>query len=277
MYVVMDIGGTSVRIARTVSLTRPLAHRFRVCTFRTPCNYADARKRIVETIREMAAGRVRGIGVAVAGTVNRDRGMIVRSPNLPDWNGHALARDLSRTFRCPVKMENDAAAAALGEAVYGRGEDGFLFLVWGTGIGGTQIFRRGRETLVMPFEPGHQMIPCEGRSMEWERAAGGRGVIQRLGHPNELTTAQWRRVREAFLTGLVNLLNIRPSRTVVLAGGMVTMHPVQVRMIVRDLRRDARLAVEPPKIIRVSTFGEVAGLMGAAALLTPRGKRHVIL
>jgi glucokinase len=79
------------------------------------------------------------IGIACAGGVNSDRGVVVTpSPNMPDWVDVPLADRLRRRFGERVFIVNDASAAALGEHLYGAGKGAanIVLLTVGTGIGG---------------------------------------------------------------------------------------------------------------------------------------------
>ncbi|MGN6131654.1 MAG: ROK family protein, partial [Nocardioidaceae bacterium] len=66
-----------------------------------------------------AAGRepgdVRGVGVSIPGSVDRERGMSLDSPILPGWNRVPLAPYLRRLTATPVVVDNDANVMALSE------------------------------------------------------------------------------------------------------------------------------------------------------------------
>jgi predicted NBD/HSP70 family sugar kinase len=48
--------------------------------------------------------------------------------------------DLRSALNCPIYVGNDCEAAGVGEGVYGLGQGReFVFLIWGTGIGGVHI------------------------------------------------------------------------------------------------------------------------------------------
>jgi glucokinase len=99
---------------------------------------------IVRVIREVLDKtedkNIRGIGVASPGIVSLDGNTIEAPPNFKGWDSfplrNAVQRGLGEKFR--VSIENDANAAAIAEAKFGagRGEKDFLFVIWGTGIGG---------------------------------------------------------------------------------------------------------------------------------------------
>lgn len=81
------------------------------------------------------------LGVGIAGLLDRERRMLLESPNLPLLNNLSLKDLLSSRLQMPVFIENDANVAALGELWAGDGRDiqNFLLLTLGTGIGGGLI------------------------------------------------------------------------------------------------------------------------------------------
>jgi glucokinase len=71
--------------------------------------------------------------------------VIVNPPNLPCWRNFPLAAEVANIYRVPVRVENDANAAALAEAQWGagRGYANVFYATIGTGIG-TGIVLEGR-------------------------------------------------------------------------------------------------------------------------------------
>ena len=81
-------------------------------------------------------GRIKGIGVG-APNGNIYTGTIEYAPNLP-WKGVIpFAKILQDKFKLPVKLTNDANAAAVGEMMYGaaKGMKDFILIALGTGVG----------------------------------------------------------------------------------------------------------------------------------------------
>lgn len=81
-------------------------------------------------------GRIKGIGVG-APNGNVYTGNIEYAPNLP-WKGIIpLALMLQDKFKIPVRLTNDANAAAVGEMMYGaaQGMKDFIMITLGTGVG----------------------------------------------------------------------------------------------------------------------------------------------
>jgi glucokinase len=82
-------------------------------------------------------GQLKGIGVATAGTLDAEKGIVTLAANL-GWKDVQLGSLLEARFGCTVKLANDANAAAIGEwlAGAGKGTNDCLFVTISTGIGG---------------------------------------------------------------------------------------------------------------------------------------------
>ncbi len=93
--------------------------------------------RLSELIEKVGGvGRIKGIGVG-APNGNIYTGTIEYAPNLP-WKGIIpFAKMLQDKFKLPVKLTNDANAAAVGEMMYGaaKGMKDFIMITLGTGVG----------------------------------------------------------------------------------------------------------------------------------------------
>jgi glucokinase len=85
---------------------------------------------------------VRAIGVCAPGPLDPNTGVVINPPNLPCWRNFPLADRLAEIYSVPVKIENDANAAALAEAQWGagRGYRNVFYACIGTGIGTGIVF-----------------------------------------------------------------------------------------------------------------------------------------
>jgi len=77
-------------------------------------------------------------GVGFGGPLDRHSGVIGISHQVSGWSGFPLATWLAELTASPVRIENDANVAALGEAVYGAGRDHdtVFYMTIGSGVGG---------------------------------------------------------------------------------------------------------------------------------------------
>ena len=87
------------------------------------------------------AGPLEAIGVAAPGPVDLASGVLRNPPNLPGWRDVPLGRVLGEAFGVPIRVENDANAAALAEHRFGagRGARDLIYLTMSTGVGGGVI------------------------------------------------------------------------------------------------------------------------------------------
>ena len=98
---------------------------------------------MAEAVRELCAqagvepSALAAAGVGAPGPLDAARGVVVRAPNL-GWHEVDVVGPLRAALGCPVFLENDANAAALGEwwAGAGRGARHFVYVTVSTGIGG---------------------------------------------------------------------------------------------------------------------------------------------
>jgi len=123
---------------------------------------------------------IRGIGICAPGPLDPATGVVINPPNVPCWRNFPLAAEIERVYRVPVKVENDANAAALAEARWGAGR-GYRHIFYagiGTGIGTGIVFDgriyNGRTGAAA--EGGHMSIDYHGP----RRGCGKPGCIEIL-------------------------------------------------------------------------------------------------
>jgi len=141
-YVIgVDIGGTKVA-AGLVNHAGEISHVTRV---RMVCD-ADAAAGLnsvtealdsLLTTAQQNHWNIRAIGICAPGPLDPHTGVVINPPNLSCWRNFPLAAEISKRYRLPVKIENDANAAALAEVLWGAGK-GYakvFYISIGTGIG----------------------------------------------------------------------------------------------------------------------------------------------
>jgi glucokinase len=134
------------------------------------------------------------MGVSAAGFVSSDRETMLATPNISGWNGVNLKNELGKLIDLPIVIENDANAAAWGEAVFGAGvgEAQMMMITVGTGIGGGAVIEgklhRGAYGIAAEF--GHLRVVPEGHLC----GCGARGCFEQYASGNALM----RHVREAI-------------------------------------------------------------------------------
>jgi N-acetylglucosamine repressor len=91
---------------------------------------------IDQACEQAPLGPLLGVGVAVPGAVDPGEESLVTAPAL-GWHAVAVKRRLQARFDLPVVVDNKARAAAIAEALHGsaQGEDSFVYVSLGTGVG----------------------------------------------------------------------------------------------------------------------------------------------
>lgn len=144
LVVAADLGGTNLRAA-VIDPRGQIHHRLKQSTPHRPDPHEIAAD-LVAAVRECESaaagmGHIRGVTVAIPGTVHAGNGTVMNVPNLPWLNGFALTEALRGELDYSVAIENDANAAVVGERWQGaaRGTDSILMVTLGTGVGGGVI------------------------------------------------------------------------------------------------------------------------------------------
>lgn len=135
----VDVGGTKI-LAALVSSTGEVLARRRQPTMASagPDAVIQDIFKAVDILLAENKTEISGIGLAVAGLIDSEKGIVTTSPNLPGWEDVPLKAAFSQKYGVPTLLVNDASAAAWGEYCLGAGW-GFKNLVYltvSTGIGG---------------------------------------------------------------------------------------------------------------------------------------------
>jgi glucokinase len=132
----IDLGGTKI-LAAPISEGKAIAEPVREATPSGRDNIIDKLLSLIERFRKDYV--LAGVGVATAGIVDPSTGEVLGStPNIPGWTGTKLKKIIESKTMLPVHVENDANAAAYGEATVRNLKDKkcVMLLTIGTGIGG---------------------------------------------------------------------------------------------------------------------------------------------
>lgn len=137
---------------------------------------------------------ITAVGVSAAGFVSSDRNTMLATPNIADWNGVQLEVELTKLIGLPVVIENDANAAAWGEAKFGAGRNQahMMMLTIGTGVGGGIVVNNElyRGAFGIAAEFGHLRVVPEGHLC----GCGARGCFEQYASGSALR----RHAREAI-------------------------------------------------------------------------------
>lgn len=186
----LDIGGTKISAAR-VSLCDGMVDFHEVPTPKEGQAFVGAIESLVLPLKANAPEKPLCLGIASAGTINSDTGEIFGATgNLPALRDIGdLKSTLEKHLEIPVFLENDANAAAYGEARLGaaQGYREVMMITLGTGVGAGFLVHNHlvRGAHFSAAEGGHICISMKqdrlctcGKWDCWETYASGTGLAE---------------------------------------------------------------------------------------------------
>lgn len=235
---------------------------------------------VVEPLLEAARKnkkKVAGIGLGIAGVVDRQAGKVKKSSNIPFLDNKYVGREVEKKFGLPATIDNDASCFTRAEAKIGAGEKykSVYGITIGTGIGGAwwtsnEVFNGSHGTA---GEPGHTVVDFK-EKIDLERVY--HRLMGRL--PEEMADRAYagdKRAEMAFIEfggylgmAFANIINIIDPEIFVIGGGVVEsselfLGEVKKAMLERAFSPEAgRVKVVKAKL------GEKAGAIGAALLFS---------
>jgi glucokinase len=139
----VDIGGTKIAVGIVDRSGKILAQgRTPMVATGTPEAAFDAVICAIDSTLSTSAVDIEGIGICAPGPLDPTSGVVLNPPNLPCWRNFPLADKVRAKYSVPVKVDNDANAAALAETLWGAAQ-GFRYVFYatiGTGIGTGIVF-----------------------------------------------------------------------------------------------------------------------------------------
>ena len=134
----VDIGGTKVAVGIVDRGGKILTQaRKPMIANGTPEAALHAVTEAIDFLISSGGIKIDSIGICAPGPLDPKTGTVLNPPNLPCWRNFPLTEKISAKYRVPVKVDNDANAAALAETRWGAAR-GFRYVFYatiGTGIG----------------------------------------------------------------------------------------------------------------------------------------------
>lgn len=273
---------------------------------------SDSPTQVVDKIEQAIATsgrrhRLLGIGVAVPGVIDHERGMAVHYEHIRGWENVPIVEQLSKRFKAPVYIENNVRAMALAEQWFGkaRGLRNFICVGIRSGIG-AGIVVNGE------LHSGHDGLageiggwPCAGPSAEsefttLENVASVRSILGQLtgaiqtgaqsslvlkrnrvglddmlqgaadGDPLVLQTLELAARAVGLVVTQMSLL-LNPEQ-VIIAGPLAGLTDAFVRPLAAVVQAmSPSLHARAPRI-EATEFGQFGGALGAAALAVHQWK-----
>ena len=235
--------------------------------------------------------------MAVRAQVDPISGELGEVTFFPKWRGNNPVHDLARVFNALVAMENDADAAALGEAGWGAGKNfkSLIYVTVGTGIGVSLVLNGELYRGVEHSHPeiGHHLIDSSGPLCDcgfhgcWESLAAGPAMAKWLAdnapfnypHRSDLTA---KRICELALEGdhwatmavnresrylglgLANLVTIFTPEIIVLSGSVMKSAALFLDDVRSIIAQSCRLVPFQKTQLAPASLGEDSNLIGAA-------------
>jgi glucokinase len=297
----IDLGGTNLRVS-LISSDGKVLKKIKESTSE---NIVEM---LCKTVGRVFSPKVVGIGIGVAGLVERKSQTVLLSPNLHAVEGIDLSNKIGERFHVPVFVENDANAAALGEKWVGAGMDfsHFALFTLGTGIGGG-IIHNGK-LLNISAEIGHMSIHADGekcpcgnsgclesyasataiRSRAISMLETGRESMLRNYSGGNIYKLNTQEIYKAALDGdnlareilkdagrylgigIANIINIFGPEAVILAGGLIGAWDIYVQEAIKESSRRAFKELSDMVRIIPASLSDDAGIIGAARLVFQR-------
>lgn len=230
------------------------------------------------------------VAISTAGQVDSENGIIVYSTdNIPYYTGMMVKKLIENKTGIPTFVENDVNSAALGEAHFGaaKGEDNFICLTYGTGIGGA-IYINGnlfKGSSCSAGEFGHIITHYGGKQCTcgsegcYECYASARALTEAVNKisnepldaiqmfsPENFAKPEIRseidKWIDEIIIGLINIIyTFNPSK-IVLGGGIMNEDYI-IDLIDRKIYNKIMASFRNVDIVR-SRLGNKAGMLGAA-------------
>jgi len=235
-----------------------------------------------------------GAGVGIPGPIDRRTGTVAQGAILPEWVGINILQHLEGTLKFPVYIDNDANLGAWSEVTWGphTGVSNLMFLKIGSGIGAGLILNGAPYygNVGITGEIGHATIHEQGLVCR----CGNRGCLETIastttmiellsrGEDRPLTPADivrkalakdpatLRVVDDAGLAvgrALGNVANLINPEVIVVGGPLAGLGDLLLDPIRRGLVRHAVPVIGETTTLTMSSLGDRAEALGAAALV----------
>lgn len=235
-----------------------------------------------------------GAGVGIPGPIDRRTGTVAQGAILPEWVGINILRHLEDTLKMPVFVDNDANLGAWSEVTWGphSGVSNLMFLKIGSGIGAGLILSGAPYYghVGITGEIGHATIHEQGLVCR----CGNRGCLETIastttmiellsrGEDRPLSpadivrkalardSATLRVLDDAGLAvgrALGNVANLINPEVIVVGGPLAGLGNLLLDPIRRGLIRHAVPVIGETTTLTMSSLGDRAEALGAAALV----------
>jgi glucokinase len=259
-FVGLDFGGTAIKGGAVDAHGEIIAERAIPSALEHGAE--TVMDRAAELARSLGASESGALGVGCAGIFDRERGVLLESPNLSQLAGTCLTGELAKRLGLDparVLLENDANVAAYGEQWRGAARDlaDFMILTLGTGVGGGLVLdgRLFTGPTGKAGEIGHVVIEPDGPLC----GCGAHGCLETLGS----ATAARRRAKERGLP-------VEDPGNLELLADTARSREGAERELLFDIGRDLGHGIAyPANLLDLSCFVFAGGFAATLDLLEP--------
>lgn len=311
MFAGFDIGGTNIKGVITDENGNILSYK----DTGTP----DTSEKIDRTLADLTLSLassiavskddIQAIGIGAAGSIDRNRGIVITSPNVPSWQNYPLCKKVENLTGIKVYLENDATAACAGVWWQNLGNkySNWLMITLGTGIGGGAVLdgrlftgQTGSSMEVghMSLDPDGPQCPCGNRGCFelyssatalvkyvkskmraypdsplkalYETELTAKRIYEEALKGNPLALDGFNHVSTYLGIGIANLINIFNPEAIVIGGGLSQAHKLLFPRMKEIVKARAMKGLkEKVKFIAVKDQSMIAPL-GAARIARDR-------
>jgi glucokinase len=200
---------------------------------------------------QLEAAQLSGLGVALPGPVDSERGVVIECPNLPGWQNIPIRDILAERYRTAVSVDNDAKAATIAEAALGAGKNlqHLLYIGLGTGIACGIIIDgklyRGHDgvagelshILCSPQTPLYKI--ASGKALDEMFSISGEHLQARYEAQDPLAREAFDHLITYLGIGIGNVVTLFNPEAIVLGGGLMNMGDFLLAPLEAEVRKNA--------------------------------------
>ncbi|MDQ0232727.1 ROK family protein [Metabacillus malikii] len=295
MYTIgIDLGGTNLRIGLFNEQGEVVEEYSRPTESEKGPEYViNNMAEIINALKDEHT--IHAVGIGSPGPLNPYEGVIIEPPNLKGWINVPLVNMLEKKTGLPVKLDNDANAAALAEAILGAGSgaSSVFYVTVSTGIGGGYVLNgklvSGAQgscgeignMIVNPNPDAYQGPGLNKGALEGLASGTAIGRIgnERLGITNgaqgvfELASQGDKAAQEILdeainylAIGLANIVHTVNPEVFVIGGGVMKSKELILEPLYEKTKQYLYPSLRDSLIIKPAKLDQKAGLIGAGLL-----------
>lgn len=298
MLLGVEIGGTKLQLVLGTA-DGEICKRYRTTVDRSRGGVGIREEIQAGLPKLLAGGKVGSTGVGFGGPVDWHTGRICCSHQIEGWTNFELGNWLQELTDAPVRVDNDANVACLGEALIGAGQEmnPVFYVTLGSGVGGGLVVngRIFHGAIPGEMEIGHVRLDRAGTIVEnrcsgWavdrrireaiktapdsplaklchqSPGAEARHLVKAIAAGDPLATAIIHEVAEDLAFGMSHVVHLCHPSAIVLGGGLSLVGEPLRAAVAQALPRFMMHAFHPGPLVKTAALGEDAVPCGALLL-----------